>query len=76
MQVAEAQDEVVKTNFNAHPNGKDISIEVNASSYKIKKPIYKKRSRQGGDKNKNKNKATADHSRAHEKKNEKGKPQL
>lgn len=70
MQVAEAQDEVVKTNFNAHPNGKDISIEVNASSYKIKKPIYKKRSRQGGDKNKNK--APADHSRAHEK----GKPQL
>lgn len=48
------------------------SIEVNASSYKIKKPIYKKRSRQGGDKNKNK--APADYSRAHEKKNEKGKP--
>jgi hypothetical protein len=52
MHVNEAQDKVLKTNFNAYPNGKDFSIEVNASSYKIRKPIQKKRGNRGHDKGK------------------------
>jgi hypothetical protein len=39
MQVNEAQDDALKTNFNAYPNGKGISAEVNVASYKIRKPI-------------------------------------
>jgi hypothetical protein len=39
MQVNEAQDDALNTNFNAYPNGKGISTEVNVASYKIRKPI-------------------------------------
>jgi P2-related tail formation protein len=39
MQVNEAQDDALKTNFNVYPNGKDISTKVNIASYKIRKPI-------------------------------------
>jgi hypothetical protein len=35
MQVNEAQDDALKTNFNAYPNGKGIITEVNVASYKI-----------------------------------------
>jgi hypothetical protein len=47
VQVNEVQDDALKTNFNAYPNGKGISTKVNVASYKIRKHIQRKRDKHG-----------------------------
>jgi hypothetical protein len=73
MQVNEAQDDALKTNFNAYPNGKSISTEVNVASYKIRKPIHRKRGKHGA--GKGKKETTVNPINAHRKKTSKEKPQ-
>jgi hypothetical protein len=73
MQVNEAQDDALKTNFNAYPNGKSISTEFNIASYKIRKPIQGKRGKHGA--GKEKKETTVNPINAHRKKTSKEKTQ-
>uniref|UniRef100_A0ACD5WNY7 Uncharacterized protein n=1 Tax=Avena sativa TaxID=4498 RepID=A0ACD5WNY7_AVESA len=47
LQVAEAQDNVLKKNFSAQPFAGGPSHEANAGAYKVRKPIHKKRGKKG-----------------------------
>jgi hypothetical protein len=73
MQVNEAQDDALMTSFSAYPNGKDISTEVNVASYKIRKPIQRKRDKHGA--GKGKKETTVNPINAHGKKTSREKPQ-
>ena len=47
LQVAEAQDEVLKKNFNSQPFGGGPRQEVYAGAYKVRQPKFKKRGKKG-----------------------------
>lgn len=47
LQVAEAQDEVLKKNFNSQPFGGGPSQETYAGAYKVRQPKFKKRGKNG-----------------------------
>ncbi|EAY93291.1 hypothetical protein OsI_15100 [Oryza sativa Indica Group] len=50
MQVSESHEEVLRKNFVSQPPGKSVGLEVNASSYKVRKPVQRKRGKCGGKK--------------------------
>jgi hypothetical protein len=50
MQVSKSHDEVLRKNFVSQPPGKSVGLEVNASSYKVRKPVQRKRGKRGGKK--------------------------
>uniref|UniRef100_A0ACD5WQ77 Uncharacterized protein n=1 Tax=Avena sativa TaxID=4498 RepID=A0ACD5WQ77_AVESA len=47
LQVAEAQDNILKKNFSAQPFAGGPSHEANAGAYKVRKPIHKRRGKKG-----------------------------
>ena len=47
MQVAEAQDDVLRKNYISQPPSSNVGHEANASSYKVRKPHSKERDKKG-----------------------------
>lgn len=47
MQVAEAQDEILRKNYVTQPPGSSAGREANAGSYKVRKPLMKRRGKKG-----------------------------
>ena len=47
MQVAEAQDDVLRKNYISQPPSSNVDHEANASSYKVMKPLTKERGKKG-----------------------------
>jgi hypothetical protein len=50
MQVSESLDDVLRKNFVSQTPCKSVGLEVNASSYKVRKPVQRKRGKHGGKK--------------------------
>ena len=47
MQVAEAQDDVLRKNYISQPPSSNVGHEANNSSYKVMKPLTNERSKKG-----------------------------
>ncbi|EAY97046.1 hypothetical protein OsI_18970 [Oryza sativa Indica Group] len=50
MQLSESHDEVLRKNFVSQPPGMSVGLDVNVISYKVYKPVQRKRGKRGGKK--------------------------